>query len=149
MPLLALARYRDDPQLSAHIVDLSQYYRDVSRSQLPAVSYINVVDRAGAAEPGQGQPAGPRGRQRAHRRARLAQLGLPSAVRQLRRVVRPRAAAADRGRTVGLRVPALLISPYVRPGTVDHRTYDAASVLGFIERTWQVVPLAQRDRGRG
>jgi phospholipase C len=50
------------------------------------------------------------------------------------------------GKTVGLRVPAVLISPFATPGTVNHKNFDAASVLKFIERTWKVAPLARRDR---
>ena len=151
VPLLALARYRDDPQLSAHIVDLSQYYRDVSRSQLPAVSYI--VSTSSTEQAPQSPVKGNR-LARAVVNALIAAPDWRSSAFLLQydssggwydHVQPPRIA----GRTVGLRVPALLISPYVRPGTVDHRTYDAASVLGFIERTWQVVPLAQRDRDAG
>ena len=40
VPLLNYARFVDDPQLSSHIVDLSQYYRDLSTGSLPAVAYI-------------------------------------------------------------------------------------------------------------
>ena len=40
VPLLAFARYLDDPELAKHIVPLDQYYEDLGRSALPAVSYI-------------------------------------------------------------------------------------------------------------
>lgn len=39
-PLLAYARYIDDPNLSSRIVDLDQYYEDVANGELPAVSFI-------------------------------------------------------------------------------------------------------------
>ena len=39
-PLLAYARFLDDPELANHIVDLDQYYEDLSDGTLPAVSYI-------------------------------------------------------------------------------------------------------------
>jgi acid phosphatase len=49
----------------------------------------------------------------------------------------------------GTRIPALLISPWVKQGHVDHTPYDTASVLRFITRRWSlpVLPgLAQRDQ---
>ena len=45
----------------------------------------------------------------------------------------------------GLRVPALLVSPYVREAYVDHTTLDFTSILKFIENNWGVAPLATRD----
>jgi phospholipase C len=53
--------------------------------------------------------------------------------------------AAD-GTPMGLRVPTVLLSPYVSPGSVVHDTYDAAAVLGFIEHNWRLRPLSSRDR---
>jgi phospholipase C len=46
----------------------------------------------------------------------------------------------------GPRVPALVISPWVRPGTIDGATYEFASVLKTIERIWDLAPLTERDR---
>ena len=48
----------------------------------------------------------------------------------------------------GTRVPALIISPYARQGTVDHTQYDTTSILRFITHKWQlpVLPgIAARD----
>jgi phospholipase C len=45
----------------------------------------------------------------------------------------------------GPRVPAILISPYITAGTIDHNTYDFTSVLKFIENRFQLNPLAERD----
>jgi phospholipase C len=46
----------------------------------------------------------------------------------------------------GPRVPALVISPWARPGRIEHRTLEFASVLKTIEELWQVQPLTDRDR---
>jgi len=46
---------------------------------------------------------------------------------------------------LGPRVPALIISPYARPGYVDHTGYEFASVLRFIETIFDVPPLTTRD----
>jgi acid phosphatase len=46
------------------------------------------------------------------------------------------------------RIPALIISPYARKGTVDHTPYDTGSILRFITARWQlpVLPgIATRD----
>jgi phospholipase C len=46
---------------------------------------------------------------------------------------------------LGPRVPAIIISPYARPGFVDDTTYEFASVLRFIETIFDVPPLTSRD----
>lgn len=42
----------------------------------------------------------------------------------------------------GNRVPALIISPYARAGTVDHTLYDTTSILRFITRRFDLPVLA-------
>ena len=46
---------------------------------------------------------------------------------------------------LGPRVPTIIISPWARPGYVDHTTYEFASVLRFIETVFDVPPLTSRD----
>ncbi len=46
----------------------------------------------------------------------------------------------------GTRIPLLVISPWVKPGTVDHTYTDHASILKFIERNWGLPPLSGRSR---
>src|SRR5664279_4239543 len=46
----------------------------------------------------------------------------------------------------GMRVPALLVSPYARRGFIDHTTFDYTSALAFIENNWHIAPLTARDR---
>ncbi|CRM49475.1 Phospholipase C 2 precursor [Pseudomonas sp. 37 R 15] len=48
----------------------------------------------------------------------------------------------------GTRVPALVVSPFARKGTVDHTVYDAASILRLITRVFELETLdglKQRD----
>ncbi len=48
----------------------------------------------------------------------------------------------------GTRIPAIIISPFARRGTVDHTQYDTGSVLRFITSTFQLPMLdglASRD----
>jgi phospholipase C len=50
------------------------------------------------------------------------------------------------GRTYGIRVPLLIISPYARHGYVSHTTYSFASVLKTAEVLWHLAPLTDEDR---
>jgi phospholipase C len=45
----------------------------------------------------------------------------------------------------GVRVPAIIISPYVKRRFVDHTTYETVSILRFIETRWNLAPLSSRD----
>ncbi|MEX5553247.1 MULTISPECIES: acid phosphatase [Pseudomonas] len=48
----------------------------------------------------------------------------------------------------GTRVPAIVVSPFARKGTVDHTVYDTASILRLITRVFQLETLdglKQRD----
>lgn len=45
----------------------------------------------------------------------------------------------------GFRTPAMIISPFSRPGTVVHGLYDHTSVLKMIEWRWNMRPLTVRD----
>jgi len=46
----------------------------------------------------------------------------------------------------GFRVPAIVISPYARPGFISHTYFDFTSPLRLIERRFGLRPLAERDR---
>jgi phospholipase C len=49
---------------------------------------------------------------------------------------------------LGIRVPLMVISPYARAGTVDHRLGEFSSMLRFVEENWMLGRfLTQRDRG--
>ena len=47
---------------------------------------------------------------------------------------------------LGMRVPALVISPYAKPGFVCHTQFDFTSPLKLIERRFGIPPLTERDR---
>jgi phospholipase C len=57
--------------------------------------------------------------------------------------------AADAGPTtydrLGFRVPAVIVSPYAKPGHVTSTIYDHTSILRLIERKWNLPPLTRRD----
>jgi phospholipase C len=45
----------------------------------------------------------------------------------------------------GPRVPMMVISPYTKPGYIDHAYSDHVSVLKFIEANWNLHPLTSRS----
>lgn len=46
---------------------------------------------------------------------------------------------------LGFRVPAVIVSPYAKPGYVTDQVYDHTSILKLIERKWNLPPLTRRD----
>ncbi|MGC1373964.1 MAG: alkaline phosphatase family protein [Candidatus Sulfotelmatobacter sp.] len=46
---------------------------------------------------------------------------------------------------LGPRVPLIVISPYAKPGYIDHTQYEFSSVLKFIEEQYNLPPLSSRD----
>jgi phospholipase C len=45
----------------------------------------------------------------------------------------------------GFRVPMVVISPYAKPNFVSHVQRDYTAILGYIEKTFNVPPLTNRD----
>ncbi|MHB8543373.1 MAG: alkaline phosphatase family protein [Leptospirales bacterium] len=46
---------------------------------------------------------------------------------------------------LGVRVPAIVISPLIPAGTIDHTTYDHTSLLATVEQMFGLKPLTDRD----
>ena len=46
----------------------------------------------------------------------------------------------------GVRVPAVIVSPQIAQGTVDHTLFDHASVLATVEQAFALKPLTDRDK---
>jgi phospholipase C len=146
-PLLAYARYIDDPRLSSRIVDLDRYYEDAARGELPAVAFIRP---SGDSEhpPGSVQSGQRLVRSLLNELMRAPQWPSSAFVWSyddwggwFDHVMPP---AVDRY-GYGPRVPALLVSPYARRGHVDSTTHDFTSILRFVEVNWGLAPLAERD----
>jgi phospholipase C len=148
VPLLDYPRFLDRPQLHDRIVGLDQYYTDLAHGTLPAVAFVTS---SGASErSARSIPAG-----QALVRTMVTQLMTSRYWHSSALVwtydgtggwydhVAPPSAGGDR---LGFRVPALLVSPYARPGRVDHTTLEYPSVLRFIEDNWRLKPLSGRDR---
>jgi phospholipase C len=147
VPLLNQDRFIDDPELRSHIVDLTEYYADVAAGTLPSVSYVASYSAS-------------------ERSSRSVQSGQDLAKNMVTQLmlspswpssaflisydgpggwfdhVAPPQVDAD---GYGLRVPALLISPYAFRGAVNHSVLDATSALKFIQDNWHLGPLTTRD----
>lgn len=137
--------------LHAKIVDVSEFYRDIDRGKLPAVSFVRPY------EPYSGHPGNS-----AVSAYEYFILSIANYV-----IARPELFATtaimvtfDEGggyydsgyiQTLdffgdGTRIPLLVISPYVNPGTVNHDYSDHASILKFIEANWGLRPMSSRSR---
>lgn len=148
VPLLAYARYLDDPELNKHIVDLDEYYEDAATGNLPAVAYIAPS----------GNSEHPPGSVRAGQRLVRGLIGALMRSPQWEssafmwsyddwggwydHVKPPQVDQYG----YGFRAPTLLVSPYAKRGHVESTTLDFTSVLKFIQENWGLKPLAQRDR---
>jgi len=147
VPILNFARYVDDPEIMKHVVPLGQYYKDVEKGTLPAVSYI--------------APSGP---------SEHPPSNLLSGQAFVRGLINALVDSPDWSSSAfllsyddwggwydhvkppqvdnfgyGFRVPAILVSPYARKGFVDSTTLDFTSILRFIEDNWGLKSLTHRD----
>jgi len=147
VPLLAFARFVDDPRLSNHIVDLSQYYRDLDQGTLPAVSYI-VPAPGGASTQTSIRTAERLGQSLINALSRSTAWGSSMLLWTYDgwgglydHVAPPQVDSHG----YGFRVPALLVSPFARRGYVDHSPLDFTSMVRFVTTNWDLQPLAARD----
>jgi phospholipase C len=46
---------------------------------------------------------------------------------------------------LGVRVPAIVVSPWIKQGVIDHTTYDHTSMLASVERLFGMKSLTDRD----
>jgi acid phosphatase len=139
---------------AAHLKDYDDLLADVAAGRLPAVTFYkpqgNVNQHAGYASVEEGDE---------HIAALVARLREGPQWRHMLIVITYDEfggawdhVAPPQGDLLGpgARIPALIISPYARRGSVDHTQYDTASVLRLITRRFQldVLPgIKMRDQG--
>jgi phospholipase C len=148
VPLLSMKRFRDGGALAGQVVDLSEYYRDLQKGTLPAVSYI--VTTSSSENPPADPSAGSRTLRKVTSELMKSSAWSTSAFMWTYdgwggwydHVPPPRVDS----RGYGFRVPALLVSPYAKKGVVNHTVLDYTAMLNFIETNWNVEPLSVRDR---
>ncbi len=147
VPVLNMNRFIDDPKLSSHIVDLKEYYTDVQQGTLPAVSYIVPSGKSEHPPefPGNGQKFVKGLIQELMRSSEWDSSAFVMSYDDwggwYDHVVPPQVDQYG----YGMRVPALLVSPYAREAYIDHTQLDFTSILKFIEDNWGIAPLTARD----
>jgi phospholipase C len=150
-PILAMPSVTGTPGNADRIVATSQYFTDLTNGDLPAVSYVS-----GTAD-SEKSPQSPA----------LGEAFVQSLVNALMQssawshtillvtyddsggwydhAVPPTVG----GVTLGLRVPAILVSPYARPGYVDSNQADTASIPALIAQVFHLPSLSAQENAAG
>ncbi len=148
-PMPGFKAFANSPELMSHLVSLREFYADAKADRLPEVCWI-VPTAADSEHP----PAD-------SARGMWHVTGLVNAVMQspawkdtviivtwddfggfYDHVAPPQVDKYG----YGPRVPALVISPWAKPGFICHVHYDFTSPLKLIEDHFGLEPLAERDR---
>jgi phospholipase C len=146
----AISGVRLDPALwNRHVVPDTTFVTDVERGTLPAVSWI-VTDPADSDHPPASICQGENWTVRQLNALMTSPLWQSTAVFLTwddfggfyDHVAPPQVDAWG----YGMRVPLLIISPYVKAHTVYHPVAQFGSVLRFIERRFGLAPLGNRDQ---
>ena len=147
-PLPGFKSFQKNPALLDHVVPLAQFFQDVQAGQLPAVSWIVPVFADSEHPPADSV------RGMWHVTRLINAIMASSSWKDTAIIVTwddfggfydhvPPPQVDQFG--LGPRVPALVISPYARPGFVCHTLFDFTSPLKLIETRFGLQPLAQRD----
>jgi phospholipase C len=135
---------------NAHLQDEQNFFTDVATGELPPVSFV--------------KPLGPNNEHPGYADEVTGQKHVAELVAAVRKskiwrdcvivitydenggrwdhVVPP---VRPDGWGVGVRVPAIVISPFARRGCIDSTEYETVSILKLIERRFQLAPLSARD----
>jgi phospholipase C len=153
-PFAYFANYADNtPGRMAHLKDEQDFYTDVAGGNLPAVAFIKPL---GADTEHPGYATLMSGQQHV---ADLVSAIQNSPSWQDTAIIITYDEHGGRWDHVppptldrwgpGIRVPAILISPFAKKGFVDHTQYDTSAILKLIEERWNLEPVADRDAQAG
>jgi phospholipase C len=138
VPLLEMPAVTSNPARAARIVNTSQYFVDLANGKLPAVSYVSgtIDSERSPQNPAQGMAfvqsiinALMQSPEWAHTALLLTYDDSGGWYDH----VPPPVVGSH---SLGIRVPAILVSPYARPGYVDRNLLDTASIPGFIDQVF-------------
>lgn len=147
VPLVGIPRYVDNPAYSSKIVDIDQYYEDLRQEELPAVAFITP---SGLSE----HPPGDLRLGHFFATDLLEALMFSEHWETSAFVITwdewggwadhvPPPQVDEDG--YGVRVPALIVSPYAKRGFVDSTVYDHTSPIALINTLYGLDPLSTRD----
>ena len=147
-PMPGFKSFQKSPALMAHLVGLDQFYADVKSGALPEVCWI-VPTFADSEHPPADSVRGMR-----HVADLVNAIMQSSAWKDTAIVVTwddyggfydhvPPPQVDGYG--YGPRVPALILSPYAKPGYISHTRFDFTSPLKLIETKYGLPPLSTRD----
>jgi phospholipase C len=147
-PLPGFRQFQQNPELMSHLVGTNQFYKDAKLGQLPQVCWI-VPNRADSEHPPNDSARG-----MWHVTDLVNAIMQSDAWRSTVIIItwddyggfydHVAPLAVDQF-GYGPRVPALVISPYARPGFCCHTTFDFTSPLKLIEERFNLKPLTSRD----
>jgi phospholipase C len=149
IPILAVPRFNVNHSLTAHIDDLANYYGDIHNNRLASVNYVYFTKSNDSPTT----------------RVLEAQGFVATLVYSLMKshywnnsavIIAHNEAGGwfdhvkpptnnNTNELAGFRVPALIISPYAKKGYIDNNTYDISSVLKFIESSFGINVLSERN----
>jgi phospholipase C len=153
-PFAYYANYADGtPGRADHLKDENDFYTDVVGSKLPAVTFIKPL---GADNEHPGYATETNGQQHV---ADLVSTIQNSPYWNDTAIVITYDEHGGRWDHVappvrdkwgpGIRVPAIIISPFAKKAFVDHTQYDTSSILKLIEERWSLPPLNDLDARAG
>jgi phospholipase C len=147
-PLPGFRQFQQSPELMSHLVGMNQFYQDAKSGHLPQVCWI-VPNRADSEHPPNDSARG-----MWHVTALVNAIMQSDAWSRTVIIItwddyggfydHVAPPAVDQY-GYGPRVPALVISPYARPGFCCHTTFDFTSPLKLIEERFNLKPLTSRD----
>lgn len=147
-PLPGFRRFQQSSELMSHLVGMNQFYKDAKSGHLPQVCWI-VPDPADSEHPPNDSARG-----MWHVTALVNAIMQSSAWSNTVIIItwddyggfydHVAPPAVDQY-GYGPRVPALVISPYARPGFCCHTTFDFTSPLKLIEEHFNLKPLTSRE----
>jgi phospholipase C len=153
--------------MTEHIVDYGTFFEDTSKGNLPPFTYLDQRGAATTMEPDKNMAVGEdliyqvikavmegplwKGSifiLNFDEHGGLSDHAIPPpalAPDDVQPIVNPGEFQYDGFHRMGLRVPALVLSPYGKRNYVSHTLYDHASVLAFMERKWNMEAMTYRD----
>ena len=150
-PLLAMPAVTGAPGGADHIVDSTLFFDDLADGQLPAVSYVSGTVNS------ERSPLSPALGEFYVRTLVNAVLQSPAWSHTAILITYDDAGGwydhvappVMGGATQGLRVPALLVSPFSRAGAVDHQALNTASIPGLIDKVFGLPALTPQVAAAG